>query len=168
MVKRPYLNIIPKQQECRHGTTGFKMDMQTNCLSGTVLLVEDEAIIALGTKIMLEGLGADRVLLAGTVAEAMMIAEDNVLTFAMLDIILDQGTCEPIAQLLKLKKVPFVFATGMSDDLPFSAAFPAVPILTKPYADMCIRRSVSILLSQTGDMPAGAIFPPSPAPHSLH
>lgn len=132
----------------------FSMENKAKCLSGTVLVLEDEAIIVLGTTIILENLGADRVLSASTVAEAIVIAENNELSFAMLDVMLGHETCEPVAQLLTIKNVPFVFATGMGDQLPFTARFPASPILSKPYLDTSIMQAAMAL----NTVPEGSVL----------
>lgn len=121
--------------------------MQAKCLSGTVLVLEDEAIIVLGTKIMLENLGAERVLIASNVIEAITIVETTKLTFAVLDVMLERETCEPVAQLLTIKNVPFIFATGCSENLPFTANFPASPVVSKPYVDATIKQAAMAMAS---------------------
>jgi light-regulated signal transduction histidine kinase (bacteriophytochrome)/CheY-like chemotaxis protein len=102
-------------------------------LSGEVMVVEDNMIIALDAEQALGKLGAARVHVASGAGEAMNIARRTALSFALLDVNLGAETSEPVAELLRAQGVPFCFATGYGDSTALSARFPGVPVITKPY-----------------------------------
>ena len=102
-------------------------------LSGDVMVVEDNMIIALDAEDFMRELGADRVHVATNVPEALRIAEGTPLTFALLDVNLSDETSEPIAEHLRDVGVPFLFATGYGESSPLAEAFPGVTVIVKPY-----------------------------------
>ena len=106
---------------------------QTKALEGTVLLVEDNLIIALDTEHFLEDLGASKVLTASSVAEALRLIDEEELTCAVLDLNLGAETSIEVARKLTEKAIPFAFATGYGEASELLADFEQVPVLTKPY-----------------------------------
>lgn len=103
-------------------------------LSGSVLLVEDNIIIALDARQMLTSLGASRVEMASQVAQALRLIDLNPPSFALLDINLGVETSFPIAARLRELGVPWVFATGYGAELVLPAEFQMQPVVTKPYS----------------------------------
>lgn len=97
-----------------------------------VLIVEDNLLIAMEVEFMAEECGCTVVGPAGSVADALELAEGAELSGAILDINL--GGAErawPVAELLAARGVPFVLATGYGDaEVP--AQFKARPVLSKP------------------------------------
>ena len=102
-------------------------------IEGTVLVVEDNLIIALDTEEFLNELGAAKVLTASSVSEAMRIIESEELSCAVLDLNLGAETSVEAAQVLREKRVPFVFATGYGETTDLLAGLESAPVLTKPY-----------------------------------
>ena len=97
-----------------------------------VLIVEDEAIIAMTAEDMLEELGHQVAGVAGSVPEALALVERGGFDLALLDINLNGAQSLPVAEALRARGLPFVFATG------YGAAgrgeeFADVPFVTKPY-----------------------------------
>jgi CheY-like chemotaxis protein len=110
-----------------------------------VLLVEDEAIIAMTAEDMLEELGCITATTATTLSEALEAADREAFDVALLDINLNGRESLPVAVRLRERRCPFVFTTG------YGAAgsggdFADVPLVTKPYqlADLesAIRRAL--------------------------
>ena len=104
-------------------------------LSGLrLLLVEDEAMVAIMVEDMLNALGCVVVEVAGSVSKGLALAGDDALEIdgAVLDVNLGAETVYPVAEALKAKGVPFVFSTGYST-AGIEASFAGVPILAKPY-----------------------------------
>jgi CheY-like chemotaxis protein len=101
-------------------------------LEGTrVLVIEDEAIIAMTAEDMLEELGCVLAGTAGTLAEAMAAAERGGFDVALLDINLNGHESLPVAEKLKESGTPYVFTTGYG-----AAGFGPghdAPLVTKPY-----------------------------------
>ena len=97
-----------------------------------VLLVEDEAIIAMTAEDMLEELGCALAATASTLEEAAACVEQRAFDVALLDINLNGQQSLPVAARLKEKGTPFVFTTGYGA-AGSGADYAAVPLVTKPY-----------------------------------
>jgi light-regulated signal transduction histidine kinase (bacteriophytochrome) len=102
-------------------------------LSGTVLLVEDNIVIALDAEDMLLELGAENVVVAGSVQEALRLIEIETPGFAFLDINLGSEMSWPIAARLRELGVVHVFATGYGSSATCPAEDRSTPTITKPY-----------------------------------
>lgn len=96
-----------------------------------LLLVEDQALIALDTEEMLRGLGAE-VAMAGGEREALELLAEKRPDCAVLDFNLGDATSEYLAERLKAEGVPFVFATGYSDAIMIPEHLRDVPVAHKP------------------------------------
>jgi CheY-like chemotaxis protein len=97
-----------------------------------ILLVEDEAIIALAIEDMLVELGCHVVGPALSLGAARTLADNERLDGAVLDINLGGHTTEEIARTLKSRGIPFCFSTGYGV-AGVSGDFDDVPVLQKPY-----------------------------------
>lgn len=115
-------------------------------LSGTILLVEDNMIIALDSEKFLADLGADKVLTASSVGEALRFIESEDVACAMLDLNLGTETSLPVAKVLKERGIPFAFATGYGDTAQLLEDYPEVEVLTKPYEKAMVAEVVGGLL----------------------
>jgi len=97
-----------------------------------ILVVEDEALVAMLVEDALLDAGATVIGPAATVAEALALIEREVVGAAVLDLNLAGEPSTPIADALTLRGVPFVVATGYgAEGLPEGHA--EVPVLAKPY-----------------------------------
>ena len=96
-----------------------------------VLLVEDEALVALMMQETLTEFGFQVVGPVGTASEALSAARDSQIDAAVLDINLGDGLVYTVAEILAVRGVPFVFVTGYESDS-VDARFQDVPILQKP------------------------------------
>jgi CheY-like chemotaxis protein len=86
-------------------------------LSGRrVLLVEDEAIIALDLAALLTDLGAVVVGPAHSVANALELLHEGKIDCAVLDVNLDGEPVYPVARALETRRIPFVFVTAHSGE----------------------------------------------------
>jgi CheY-like chemotaxis protein len=98
-----------------------------------VLIVEDELLIAMLVEQMVEDLGYTAVGPAATITEALALIDRETLDCAVLDMNLGNGiSSAPVAEALRAKGVPFLFAsgygsTGAIDNLN------AAPVLNKPF-----------------------------------
>ena len=110
-----------------------------------VLLVEDEAVIAFALEYMLDDLGCVVVGPAYQVASACSLAEDELIDVAILDVNLNEARSYPVADILKRRGIPFLFASGYGEggiDWPGE-----VQIIAKPYRKDEIERALSALLT---------------------
>jgi CheY-like chemotaxis protein len=78
----------------------------------SVLVVEDEAIIAMLIEDMLFEIGCKRVERAANVATGLEFLAHRVPDFAILDINLDGDRSYPVADALHARRIPFVFLSG--------------------------------------------------------
>src|SRR5689334_7273470 len=100
--------------------------------TGTVLVVEDEPIIAFALEDMLLELGFGQVLVASTLTEARDLILANSLSAAILDVNIHGQQSYPLAAELRERSVPFIFATGYGD-AQHPEELSAASTLTKPY-----------------------------------
>jgi CheY-like chemotaxis protein len=107
--------------------------MQTDELQGkTVLVVEDEFLIAMEIESILIDAGADVLGPCASVAEALGVIEGTRFSAASLDIRLGYETSEPIALALTEKGIPFVFYSGQVLPETMRQKWPDVTVLSKP------------------------------------
>lgn len=99
----------------------------------SVLVVEDDFIVAYDMQMMLEEQGARVLGPAHSLAEGLALLEQERPTVAVLDVNLGGEYVFPLAEALRDRQVPFVFATAYADeDRLFSAAAQGAPRLSKP------------------------------------
>ena len=125
-------------------------------LSGLhLLVVEDEAMVALMVEDLLADMGCTEVEVAGTVAQGLAMVEDPrpPLDGAILDVNIGGEKVYPVAEALTAKGVPFIFATGYGV-AGISEAFSHVPALAKPYERRTLERALATALNRPTAGPA--------------
>ena len=98
----------------------------------SILVVEDEPLIAMMLEDFLESLGHSVSATCESVSDALAEAEKGGFDLAILDVNLKGESVWPVATKLREKNVPFVLATGGHVDPP-PAEFANVPVIEKPY-----------------------------------
>lgn len=98
----------------------------------SILIVEDEPLIAMMLEDFLESLGHRVHGTCDNVSEALEQVGRGGFDFAILDVNLKGENVWPVATELRSKGVPFVIASGGHVDPP-PAEFAAVPLIEKPY-----------------------------------
>jgi len=112
----------------------------------SVLVVEDEFLIALDLCQTLETEGCRVLGPAPTVEDALRLLEAGPSPDAVvLDINLGGARAVPVAEALAARGIPFLAATAYHD-LP-EPVFAGVPVLSKPYAMIQMREALLQLLS---------------------
>lgn len=112
----------------------------------SVLVVEDQLIIALDLEALLREQGAVAVQLCGSVDDALRSIGTERPDIAILDVNLGSTTSFPVARELQRIGVPFIFATGYGREVEFPPELRQVPLVAKPYCVTTIREA---LLSTT-------------------
>lgn len=97
-----------------------------------ILVVEDNALLAISLEDMLKNAGAEVVGPVVTLDEAERYAAEEPLAAALLDIRLEDEEVWPVARLLAERGIPFVFSTGHYTSSTLPAEWSERPILTKP------------------------------------
>jgi DNA-binding NtrC family response regulator len=103
----------------------------TDGLPSDVLIVEDDPIIALDFEDTILGFGVKAVRCAGSVAHALLMIDERVPDFALLDVALSREKSFKVAERLEVLKIPFAFVTGYGGDR-VEATFADRPRLPKP------------------------------------
>jgi CheY-like chemotaxis protein len=104
----------------------------TRAAGGSVFLVEDEVMIRMMVADMLEQLGFSVAAEAGEIDEAIRLAQSTDFDFAILDVNVNGKVISPVADLIKARNRPFIFATGYgSSGLP--EEYRDRPALQKPF-----------------------------------
>jgi DNA-binding response OmpR family regulator len=114
-------------------------------LSGySVLIVEDEPLIALDVHAALSSSGAS--LIAATrLAEARELIRRAEVSAAILDINLDGADCRPLCQAMSARRIPFMFYTGNPVES-VTRLWPSAPVLTKPApAEVIVANVIKLL-----------------------
>jgi PAS domain S-box-containing protein len=107
--------------------------------SPRVLLVEDEALVAIMIQECLAEFGFQIVGPICTASDAALAAKDGEFDAAVLDINLGDGLIYPVAEILTDRGVPFVFVTGYDADS-VDRRFSQVPVLQKPIEREMLQR----------------------------
>lgn len=110
-------------------------------LSGTVLVVEDNMIIALEAEEVLTAMGADTVDMAASVREALRLIDASPPDRALLDVNLGSETSVAVAHRLAQLGIPFAFATGYGESFKVPPELGDVPVVKKPYGADSLRRA---------------------------
>jgi CheY-like chemotaxis protein len=97
-----------------------------------VLVVEDEMMIAMLIEDMLEEIGCELVGLATSVPHALELIGKEQVEVAVLDVNLDGQDTYAIADALRQKNVPFIFATGYGST-GLRKEYGNRPVLQKPF-----------------------------------
>jgi CheY-like chemotaxis protein len=98
----------------------------------SVLIVEDEPLIAMMLEDFLDSLGHKVAGTCESVAEALARVDQGGFDVAIVDIHLKGEQVWPVADRLAARGVPYVLATGGHVDPP-PAAHASAPILAKPF-----------------------------------
>jgi DNA-binding response OmpR family regulator len=112
-----------------------------------ILVVEDDALLAMAYEEILKDAGAEIIGPAGTLEEAGKLAAANGISAALLDIRLGDDEVWPVARLLAGKGVPFAFCTGHFSADTLSPEWAGRPILTKPARPQHIITALTELLT---------------------
>jgi CheY-like chemotaxis protein len=110
----------------------------------SILVVEDEFLIAIELQSILEDAGATVIGPASSIEEALPLVSPE-LSCALLDLRLGQTLVTPVAEKLKALGIPFAFYSGQ---LPGEFTdWPEAPLLQKPSRPASIVRTMKSLIS---------------------
>jgi len=104
-----------------------------------VLVVEDEALVAMMIQEFLTEYGHAVVGPIGRASDALVAAKETDYDAAILDINLGDGMAYPVAEILAARGVPFVFVTGYEADT-VDHRFSHVPVLQKPIERQALQK----------------------------
>ena len=98
----------------------------------SILIVEDEPLIAMMLEDFLDSLGHTVAATCETVADALVRVGQGGFDIAITDFNLNGGQVWPVADRLAAEGVPYILATGGHIEPP-PARHASVPVLSKPF-----------------------------------
>lgn len=107
-----------------------------------VLVVEDEAVVAMLLEDMLMDLGHEVAAAFGRIEQALAAAGTLDLDLAILDVNLNGVFTYPIAEALKARNVPVIFATGYGAD-GLREDWRSCPVIQKPFQIRDLERAIA-------------------------
>jgi CheY-like chemotaxis protein len=114
----------------------------------SVFLVEDEVMIRMMVADMLQELGYSVAAEAGEINEAIRLAQSTDFDLAILDVNVNGKVISPVADLIRARNLPFIFATGYgSSGLP--EEYRDRPALQKPFQIETLARVIDNTLNST-------------------
>jgi CheY-like chemotaxis protein len=111
---------------------GSETELQKTTLKPRILVVEDEAFIAVMLADMLEELGYDVAASASQISQAKDFLAAEKVDIALLDVNLGNEKIDPVADLLAERACPFIFTTGYGQ-AGVPAAHASRLVLEKPF-----------------------------------
>jgi len=110
-----------------------------------VLVVEDEGLVAMMIERMLETLGCEVAWSVARISQALEIAATAEIDFAVLDVNVDGEPIFPVAEVLRERRIPFLFSTGYgASGLP--GEFSGHQVLGKPFSEDELRQKMALAL----------------------
>jgi len=121
----------------------------TRSPGGSVFLVEDEVMIRMMVADMLEELGYSIAAEAGEISEAIRLVQSTEFDLAILDVNVNGKVISPVADLLKARNRPFIFATGYgTQGVPED--YRDRPALQKPFQIESLKQALDATLGSVG------------------
>ena len=120
-----------------------------------LLVVEDEALVAMLIEDTLLALGCAVVGPAGNVAQALELVEHEPIDLALLDVNLGGGERSyAVAEALAVREIPFLFVTGYGDK-GVDRRYRRAPVLQKPFDPDQLERVVAATIGRPDRSGAG-------------
>lgn len=116
-------------------------------MTKTVMLVEDELLVAFDVQDIIEGAGFSVDGPYVSVAETIEAVERGLPSCAVLDVQLQDGEVFPAADLLQQAGVPLVFHSGHADADLLRSRYPSAAVCGKPCSPSKLKATISDLLS---------------------
>jgi len=107
-----------------------------------ILIVEDEFLVAMLLEDLLTEMGHQVIGTFAQVDEAVKFANQADVNFAILDINLAGATSFPVAEILRRRGIPFLFASGYGST-GLASAFENELTLQKPYEPAELERAIA-------------------------
>lgn len=113
-----------------------------------LLVVEDEAMVAMLVEDMLSDLGCIVVEVAANVSKGLELARDASIELdgAILDVNVGSEKVFPVAEVLTARGVPIVFATGYGT-CGLDSAYAGCAVLPKPFQSAALRQMLTAALA---------------------
>ncbi len=111
-----------------------------------VLLVEDEVLITLLLQDMLLDRECETADAPASLEDALSAARNGAFDLALIDLNLHGKLTYPVADLLKARRIPFIFVTGYGAAA-LEPAYADAPVLEKPFRREDLEAMIARVLS---------------------
>jgi light-regulated signal transduction histidine kinase (bacteriophytochrome) len=111
-----------------------------------ILIVEDQALIAIDMEETLRRMGARDVRLSPNAADALVAIDEFNPDAAVLDFNLGTDTAVDAADALMRRSIPFIFATGYGDSVMIPERMRAIAVLRKPISPKTLAEGLAVLM----------------------
>ena len=111
-----------------------------------ILVLDDEPLIVMMLQDWLTEKGFELVGPAHRLAFALELIKTERIDAAILDVLLGEHDCSPVAVALSEKGIPFIFLTGYGEDC-VPLGFNTIPVATKPIDFVTLEAMLQKLLS---------------------
>ena len=111
-----------------------------------ILVVEDEMLIAMNFEELLAELGHTVIAVATRLPQALTLAADSDIDFAILDLNLAGSLTFPVAEVLRKRGAPFMFASGYGTH-GLIDGYHDVHLLPKPFGLEELEKTIKLALS---------------------
>lgn len=115
----------------------------------SVLLLEDEYLIAMDAEQTLTSFGVGKVNVVNTLEDAAKAAADDSIDVAILDININGRSSFEVAERLREKGTPIIFASGYGSRKRHGAVVEDAIYLNKPYTKEALRESLLAALQKS-------------------
>lgn len=112
---------------------------------GHLLVVEDNALLAMDVELTALDLGLERVSVAASAPSALQLLEAGGVDAALIDFFLGHDDGRIVAERLTELGVPFALMTGSSDFEWLETQVPGAEVLTKPFTKEQLARALQKL-----------------------
>jgi CheY-like chemotaxis protein len=113
--------------------------------SDRVLVVEDEALLAIELARIVADVTAAKPVMADTVKAARQAVRNSRIDLAVLDISLPDGTAFEVADYLLQQGTPYMFVTAL-DRSTIPLRHRAAPVVSKPFGESEVRVALTSVL----------------------
>jgi len=132
------------------GWDGAERGVRQHVQPRRVLVVEDEVIVGMLLEDMLRELGCEVAAISTHLEQALQLARTLDIDLAILDINLRGTQSFPVADVLGVRSVPFLFATGYGAQIP-KPPYSGTPTLQKPFQLDDLRQILARSCFQAGN-----------------
>lgn len=119
---------------------------------GRILVAEDNFLLGEVVCDFLCQYGLEPIGPLTTLEHAAVVACDDTLDGAILDLKLGGNLCFPVCSILDARGVPFIFLTGYADLSMIPAEFRAVPLICKPFETTEMKSALAAMLHLDEDL----------------
>ncbi|HYD14812.1 MAG TPA: response regulator [Hyphomicrobium sp.] len=113
-----------------------------------IFIVEDSPLISLDLQCTVSELGCEVVGPSRSLDEALLLMDEKrSFDAAIIDFVLEDGTCETLIHALRARSIPVIVYTGLTKG-EVEALFPDVTVITKPHSPDDLQNVLRRLVSR--------------------